>query len=339
MLWAENDRAWAIGTDCILLRQNSGAMLLLDQSSIFDVPDKPIRLFRLGKEPLGEGGKERWYGIEDAAAVETSLNLPNGSAYISTACIFRSSGDKWMRPNSNFYYYVDGKEFVPVIRWWMEERGRTKLSTRIWQPIPWAEEVWQRKPYYDALMEIAADDWQYLPLDDDRYFLSSGDMLFLWDGDDLYRLEQMDSIAAAKWSYFERLDRDHLPLELVFEREIQESYKEIWLDCKQGQVFGVYQDLYTGQKYRFASERDLLYWSPMNDDGSRAEDVAIEFALLKGDDRVMDEDNIFLRGTITTTLDGTRYRNVQIELDGDLPDGAAVSVLDWEGKTLCRKAG
>jgi len=43
--------------------------------------------------------------------------------------------------------------------------------------------------------------------------------------------------------------------------------------------------------------------------------------------------------TITAKLDGTQYKDVRIEADSDLPEGIAVEVRDWEGKTLCRKAG
>ena len=45
-LRTENERAWAVGEDFLLLRQNSGALLLVDRYSIFDMEEKPVRVFR-----------------------------------------------------------------------------------------------------------------------------------------------------------------------------------------------------------------------------------------------------------------------------------------------------
>ena len=337
-LRTENERAWAVGEDFLLLRQNSGALLLVDRYSIFDMQEKPVRVLRLGKTPLGTNGKTRWYGIEGAAAVETSTKLTDGSAYIATECL---SGDQNKLP-SRYYYYIDGDEFVPVLYWWNEERGRAVFS-RQWQPLPWTEEEWLKQDYVkNALGNIAPyESWQCIPLKGKDCLLTAEGSLFLWNSDGLYRLEQMDSHAAAKWTYAERLDTDHLPLELVVEGD-HEDYRRLWLDCENGLLACVMVNQYTGQRFLFPEERNVLYWSPMNDDGSRAEEVTLELAFLRGDDRMaasLDEDDIFLRMTVTAKLNGTQYKDVRIEADGDLPEGIAVSVLDWEGRTLCRKAG
>ena len=335
-LRTENERAWAVSEDLILLRQNSGALFLLDRYSDFDVENKPVRLFRLGKEPLTASGKTRWYGVEGAKSVETSTKLADGSAYITTDCLYGTNSDT---ADSNYYYYIDGREFVSVIRWWQEERERSVLS-RDWQPISWEDPMWQRDSSLMKAMEVIAppESWRFIPLEDQTCLLTAESKLFLWEGDGLYRLEQMDSVSAAKWAYMERLNQKHLPLELVVEGG-RGKFREVWLDCGQGELFGVMINQYTGQRFVFPEERNVLYWSPMNDDGSRAEEVVIEFALLKGDMFARDEDDIFLRGAITAGLNGTQYENVRIETDGDLPEGIAVKVLDWEGKVLCSEKG
>ena len=335
----ENRRAWTVGGDFILLLQSSGALFLLDRHTIFDVEEKPVRVLRLGTEPLTASGKNRWYGVEGAKAVETSTVLTDGSAYITAECVYHEREARRTWADSNYYYWVDGNDFVSMLRWRQEERGRSTLS-RDWQPVSWEDRVWRRDPSLtEAMEEIAPpESWRCIPLEYQNYLLTAEEQLFLLEGDGLYRLEQMDSIAAAKWAYLERLNRDHLPLELVFEGEY-EVFQEVWLDCTQGELFGVMLNRYTGQRYQFSGEADLMYWSPMNEDGSRSKEVVIEFALLKGDMFTRDEDDIFLRGTITADLNGTQYQNVRIETDGDLPEGISISVLDWEGNTLCKTAG
>ena len=274
--------------------------------------------------------------------METSTELTDGSVYISTECLFAYPTRGVNKSEGIYYYYVDGDEFVSVLRWWNEERRRAAFS-RQWQPLPWTEEEWLKKDYVrKALGAIAPyESWQHIALKSKSCLLTAEGSLFLWDGDSLYRLEQMDSISAAKWTYMQRLNRDHLPLELIIEGGY-EDFRRLWLDCENGLLACVGVDQYTGQQFWFPEEKDVLYWSPMNDDGSRAEEVIIELAFLNGGDPLLgllDEDDIFLRMTVTAKLDGTQYKDVRIEADGDLPEGIAVSVLDWEGRTLCRKAG
>ena len=345
-LRTENAAAWTAQNHTyryLLLRQTDGQFYLARGGT----GNHYSQVFRLGGTPVEGNGKKLWYG-EEAAAIETSLDLADGSAYISTECVYQRTYNANMRADSTYYYYIDGDDFVPVHRWLKEEQGRTIIPGRAWQPLPWTEEEWQEKPYYDELAENTAyADWRYLPLENSDYFLSLDGGLWLvnkngqWAVDSVYRLEQMDSLTAARWAYMEGVERDHLPLELVFQGN-HEDYDVLLLDSANGQFYGVMTDLYTSQQYRYdSSDSKILYWSPVNSDGSVANKAEIQFALLKRDDPggTLDEDSIFLRGTITAKRSGTTYKKAKITLDGKLPDGFTISVLDAEGNTLRTEAG
>ena len=170
----------------------------------------------------------------------------------------------------------------------------------------------------------------------DDYLLSSGDLLILWNGEGAYRLEQMDGIGPARWAYMEKTDWQHLPVELSFMGE----YDELRLFCEGGSVEGVFvykDDDRHNYNLSTPDNKNIIYWTPMNEEGSRDDAGVIHFTLLKSEAKSvgqLNEDDIFLTGTITLKLRGTKYKSVKINIDGEKPKDLTIKVLDYEGNLL-----
>ena len=90
-------------------------------------------------------------------------------------------------------------------------------------------------------------------------------------------------------------------------------------------------------KLTFPDEKNITYWSPQNEDGTVAEAAVIRFSLLRGDSMFLDEEDIVHTGTITLKRIGNKYR--QVHLDGALPGGVSLTVLDPAGKPLLKAGG
>ena len=340
-----NVRAWSVWyrdrENFVLMQQRDGTYLIA-RSYGQSLNPHFSHVFLTSDVPSESNGKILWYGPEKAAEIPTSTDLQDDSVYISTECLTNTSTTVFRDADTLRYYTIEDGAFVHTIRWWREERGRRDLGDRNWQSLPWTQEEWQGKPYYEALtqrFDISMKDWRYLKLASNEYLLSSGDVLILWDGDNAYRLEQMDGIGPARWAYMDKTDWQHLPVELSFTGE----YDELWLTCEGGSMGGAF--VYKNED-RFdynlstSDNKNIIYWTPMNDDGSRASEGVIQFTLLKGDAMFigdLDEDDIFLTGTITLKLRGTDYKTVRIDVDRELPEDVSIEVLDYEGKTLTQK--
>ena len=342
-----NVRAWSVWyqkqENFVLMQQRDGTYLIARRYGKAEQNPRFSHVFLTSDTPLESNGKILWYGPEQAAEIPTSTTLRNGSVYISTECLVDTSPTVFREADTLYYYTIENDEFVRTIRWWREERLHSDLGDRNWQPLPWTEAEWQKKSYYEALTQrfaLPMEDWRYLELEGpSEYLLSSGDVLILWDGRGAYRLEQMDGIGPARWAYMDGTDRELLPVELSFAGE----YDELWLTCEGGMLEGVF--VYENED-RFdynlltSFDKNITYWTPMNEDGSRTTEGVIQFTLLKGDAMFigdLDEDDIILTGTITLKLRGTDYKKVRIDVDGEIPKDVTIEVLDFEGNTLKRK--
>ncbi len=250
--------------------------------------------------------------------------LADGSAYISTECVFLNPlSSAWAGADSGYYYYVYDGSFVAGLRSARAESPMGKLVGD-WQKWPFTKEEWAEKFWITPVDVSGYTERLYRPLNESAYLLSMDGRLWLveergevgiWS---IYQLERVDSMETARWSYMEGVDPAHRPMVLDFALD----YDRLHLDCDQGQIFGATTNVNYEEKLYYAGQTELIYWTPLNEDGTTAPDRAeITFSVWK-------DDAVTAEGVLTIDRRGQCGIQVSGELVG------TVSVMDADGRLL-----
>lgn len=321
-----NAEAWTVSRGeglFFLLRQKDGTVYLAQGHDTAEY-DPGIRfVFRLGETPVM---------IRKPAAQEVPVTaepadpLADGSVYITTDCVFLNPLSSAFRGDgdSGFFYYIDSGDFVAVHRNSMTSQRLEGMEAQ-WRDLPFTDEEWNAKFWMDPVDLSGYTERLYRHLEGGQYLLSLDGALWLvedrlnevgvWS---IFALEQADSIAEAQWSYMDGVDAAHRPMVLEFDLE----FDRLHLDCDRGQIYGATTNVNYKEKIYYSGQNEVLYWTPLNLDGSTAPDLAeITFTLWK-------KDAVTAEGVLTIDRQG----NCGIQVSG-APAGT-VSVKDYDLELL-----
>ena len=250
--------------------------------------------------------------------------LAEGSAYITTECVFLNPlSSAWAGADSGYYYYIKDGYLITGLRSAMTEAPVGK-PVGDWQEWPFTEGEWAEKFWITPVAVSGYTERLYRPLNETTYLLSMDGQLWLveergeagiWS---IFALSRTENLESARWSYMEGVDAEHRPMVLQFDLE----YDRLHLDCDVGQIFGATTNVNYEEKIYYAKQTEVIYWTPLNEDGTSAPDRAeISFAVEYGGE-------ITAEGVLTIDRQG------QCGIRGSgAPDGS-VTVLDSDGKVL-----
>lgn len=222
---------------------------------------------------------------EDEPSVVVSDPLADGSAYISDRCVYMIPySSQWAGEDSGYYYYIDGTAFNMVQR----KAGfcvPMDLGAGRWQPLPFTQEQWAEKFLLNPVDIFSYTDRRYLPLDEvfELLYLDGELWIVCNNGSEIWSihaLKPVDSVETARWSYMEGVDSRHRPMVLQFGLD----FDRLHLDCDVGQIFGATTNVNYEEKLYYSGQTELIYWTPLNEDGTTAPDRAeITFSVWKDD--------------------------------------------------------
>jgi len=322
----DNADAWTLTKGeglFFLLRQKDGAIYLAQGHDSAE-HDPVLRfIFRLGETP---GTLQKPDGQDIPVTAEVPDPLADGSAYITTDCVFLNPLSSYFRGDgdSGFFYYIDSRDFVAVHRNSMTSQRLEGMEAQ-WRDLPFTDEEWNAKFWMDPVDLSGYTERLYRHLEGWYYLLSLDGALWLVEDHmdevgiwSIYALKPVDSIAEAQWSYMDGVDAAHRPMVLEFDLE----FDRLHLDCDQGQIYGATTNVNYKEKLYYPGQNEVIYWTPLNLDGSTAPDhAAITFSLWKND-------AVTAEGVLTIDRQG----NCGIQVSG-APVGT-VSVKDFDMELL-----
>lgn len=271
-------------------------------------------------------------GSREPAAGEADPLL-NGSAYISAECVYMNPlSSQLAGADSGYYYYIADGELAVVYRKANTEK-RMKLPVE-WKTLPFTDEEWENL-FSPAIGVPPIDGYTerlWRPLDETYTLLSMDGELWLMEQRgkiwSIYRLTRVENTESARWSYMEGVDAEHLPVVLDFAR----PFDRIELNCTGGFIGGATTNVNTENKIYYEKQTDVLYWTPMNPDGTSAENAVVSFTVYRNGEFIY-------YGILDMTVDRDgRSRCTDSSLAG--PQQPEVIILEdkvlvtWDGPTL-----
>ena len=262
--------------------------------------------------------------VEQEVPVLTETDpLADGSVYISTKCVYMTPySSQLASADSGCYYYIADDYFHIVQRKYQFTTPVRMIQTQ-WQELPFTEEAWAEKFLLNPVDIFAYEERKYLHLDEvyDLLLLDGELWILCYSGEmlwSIYRLEPVADRVSAQWSYMDGVDADHRPMVIRFDM----YFDQLFLNCDQGQLFGVTTNVNYEDKVYYAGQTEVIYWTPRNEDGSTAPDQAeITF-------EVVTEEKTVAQGVLTINRSG----RCGIRVSGE-PEGG-ITVMDADCAVL-----
>ena len=258
--------------------------------------------------------------------------------WISTRCVYMSLfSSQIATADSGYVYscgtYYDEHDLRKGERFGiMHRKYRAGTSIDVsdadsleWKPMTLTDEEWAGlfqmeigipdiSGYTDKFQIVLNETYSLFSMDGELWIMEQKNG-YPWS---IYALRRAETYEEAWWSYMEGVDADHRPMVLKFDMD----FDQLRLDCDQGQLFGVSTNVNFEEKVYYSGQTELIYWTPLNEDGTTAADHAeIAFS-------VRNKDAVTAEGVLTIDRQG----NCSIQVSGD-PSGT-VTVQDADFRVL-----
>jgi len=220
--------------------------------------------------------------------------------WISTRCVYMNPFSSQLAEADSGYVYSCGTRFDEDGHKKGEHFGimhrKYRLGTSIdvsaanaleWEPLTLTDAEWAEmfqmevgipdiSGYTDRFRILLDETYSLLSMDGELWImeLKNG---YPWS---IYALRRTETYEEAWWSYMEGVDETHRPMVLEFDWD----FDQLRLDCDQGQIFGATTNVNFEEKIYYSGQSELIYWTPLNEDGTTAPDRAeITFSVWKND--------------------------------------------------------